>query len=92
MTQKSLSITNLASGVLLAASTGYTIYAAAANVMDAVKTQGSLTGVKKKEAVMAFIKGYVFDIGQNWDVYEQLISTFIDQIKAAYNAVKDLFK
>ena len=41
---------------------------------------------------MAFIKSMVIDIGSNWDVYEKLISTFIDQIKTAYNAVKDLFK
>lgn len=60
--------------------------------MDAVEAQGALTGAKKKEAVMAFIKSLVIDLGSNWDVYEQLVSTFIDQIKAAYNAVKDLFK
>lgn len=92
MTQKSLSIATVAVGVLVAVDKGRTIYQAAANSMDAVEAQGVLTGAKKKEAVMAFIKSLVIDLGLNWDVYEQLVSTFIDQIKAAYNAVKDLFK
>lgn len=92
MTQKTLNIATVAGGVLTAVTTGRTIYQAAANAMDAVEDQGTLTGAKKKEAVMAFIKSMVIDIGSNWDVYEKLISTFIDQIKTAYNAVKDLFK
>lgn len=82
----------MAVGVLTAVDKGRTIYQAAANSMDAVEAQGALTGAQKKEAVMAFIKSLVIDLGSNWDVYEQLVSTFIDQIKAAYNAVKDLFK
>ena len=82
----------MATGVLTTVTKGRTIYQAAANAMDAVEVQGALTGAKKKEAVMAFIKCMVIDIGSNWDVYEKLISTFIDQIKTAYNAVKDLFK
>ena len=92
MTEKTLSIATVATGVLTTVTKGRTIYQAAANAMDAVEVQGALTGAKKKEAVMAFIKSMVIDIGSNWDVYEKLISTFIDQIKTAYNAVKDLFK
>lgn len=92
MTEKTLSIATVATGVLATVTKGRTLYQAAANAMDAVEVQGTLTGAKKKEAVMAFIKSMVIDIGSNWDVYEKLISTFIDQIKTAYNAVKDLFK
>lgn len=92
MTQKSLSIATVAVGVLTTVTKGRTIYQAAANAMDAVEVQGVLTGTAKKQAVLAFIKSLVIDLGQNWDVYENLVSTFIDQIKTAYNAVKDLFK
>ncbi|WP_313043283.1 hypothetical protein [Acinetobacter sp.] len=81
MTQKSLSIATVAIGVLTTV-----------NAMDAVEVQAALTGTAKKQAVLAFIKSLVIDLGHNWDVYEQLTSTFIDQIKTAYNAVKDLFK
>lgn len=88
MTQKTLNIATVAAGVISVAPVGLTIYQAAANAMDAVEALGVLTGVAKKQAVLAFIKGLVDD----WDVYEKLISTFIDQIKTAYNAVKDLFK
>ncbi len=92
MTSKSLNITIVASGILSVVSTGRQIYQAAANAMDSVEIQGVLTGAKKKEAVMQFIMGLVLEIGENWDSkYKQLISSFIDQIKAAYNAVKDLF-
>jgi hypothetical protein len=89
---KSLSIAAVATGVLTAVTTGHNIYTAAANAMDAVEAQGVLTGAKKKETVLAFIKSLVTDLAMNWNVYEELISTFIDQIKTAYNAVKDLFK
>lgn len=92
MTEKTLSIATVATGVLATVTKGRTLYQVAANAMDVVEVQGTLTGAKKKEAVMAFIKSMVIDIGSNWDVYEKLISTFIDQIKTAYNAVKDLFK
>lgn len=92
MSQKSLSIATVAVGVLTTVTKGRTIYQAAANAMDAVEVQGVLTGTAKKQAVLAFIKSLVIDLGQNWDVYEKLVSTFIDQIKTAYNAVKDLFK
>lgn len=84
-------ISNVAKGVIDLIGTGQAIYQATTNAMDAVEVQGTLTGLKKKEAVMAFIKGLVIDLGSNWDVYEQLLSKFIDQIKTAYNAVKDLF-
>ena len=56
--------------------------------MDAVENQGVLTGNQKKEAVIAFVKGFV----ENWDEWKPLVSIFIDQLKAAYNAVKVLFK
>ncbi|RKG29921.1 hypothetical protein D7V21_16775 [Acinetobacter guerrae] len=92
MNQKALNIATVAAGVLTTVTKGRTIYQATANAMDSVEIQGTLTGLKKKEAVMAFIKGLVINLGTNWDVYEELISTFIDQIKTAYNAVKDLFK
>jgi hypothetical protein len=92
VTHKSLSISTVAIGLLTAVTNGRTIYQATANAMDAVEVPGALSGTAKKQAVLAFIKGLVIDLGQNWDVYENLVSTFIDQLKVAYNAVKDLFK
>ncbi|ENU87408.1 hypothetical protein [Acinetobacter sp. CIP 102129] len=81
-------ISTVAQGVIVAIGTGFNVYATVANAMDAVENQGVLTGNQKKEAVIAFVKGFV----ENWDEWKPLVSIFIDQLKAAYNAVKVLFK
>ena len=86
-------IAQVAVGVINLIEDGQFIYSIAANAMDAVESLQSskLTGADKKAWVLAFVKSAVFNIIENWDAYEALISDFIDKIKTAYNAVRDLF-
>ena len=60
--------------------------------MDAIEAKGSLKGEDKKEWVLAFIKNFVYELGENWEKYFLLVSEFIDKIKAVYNSVRDLIK
>ncbi len=89
--EKVIKISDVAIGILSVFSTGQAIYAATANAMDAVEVQGILTGEAKKRVVLTFMKDVVLELGENWDFYVTLISSFIDQIKTAFNAVKKLF-
>ena len=86
-------IAQVAVGVINLIEDGRFIYSIAANAMDAVEAlqDNELTGAEKKKWVMAFVKSAVFNIIENWDAYEALISDFIDKIKTAYNAVRGLF-
>ena len=88
------SIAQVAVGVINLIEDGRFIYSIAANAMDAVEAlqDSELTGSEKKAWVLAFVKSAVFNIIENWDAYEALISDFIDKIKTAYNAVRSLFK
>lgn len=84
-------IAAVASGVISLISTGQTIYRIAANAMDAIEQNGTMSGSDKKTWVLAFVKSVVIGLGENWQTYVKLITEFIDKIKAAYNAVKSLF-
>ena len=85
-------IAQVAVGVINLIEDGQYIYSIAANAMDSVESQNSdLSGADKKAWVLAFVKSAVFNIIENWDAYAALVSDFIDKIKAAYNAVRDLF-
>ena len=86
-------IAQVAVGVINLIEDGPFIYSIAANAMDAVEAlqDSELSGAEKKKWVMAFVKSAVFNIVENWDAYEALISDFIDKIKTAYNAVRGLF-
>ena len=86
-------IAQVAVGVINLIEDGRFIYSIAANAMDAVEAlqDSELTGAEKKAWVLAFVKSAVFNIVENWDAYEALISDFIDKIKTAYNAVRGLF-
>lgn len=66
------------------------IYQTAANAMDAAE-QEKESGADKKAWVLAWVKSFVIDSGQKWDMWEGLIISFIEKIKAAYNAVRSLF-
>lgn len=66
------------------------IYQAAANAMDAAEKEKE-SGADKKAWVIAWVKSFVIDSGEKWSVWENLIITFIEKIKAAYNAVRSLF-
>ena len=86
-------IAQVAVGVINLIEDGRFIYSIAANAMDAVEAlqDSELTGADKKAWVLAFVKSAVFNIIENWDAYEALISDFIDKIKTVYNAVRGLF-
>ncbi|MEG2749531.1 MAG: hypothetical protein RR939_08965 [Acinetobacter sp.] len=85
-------IAQVAVGVINLIDDARFIYSIAANAMDAVEAQNSgLSGADKKAWVMSFVKSVVFNIIENWDTYEALISDFIDKIKTAYNEVRSLF-
>ena len=56
------------------------------------KTEGAVKGLDKIEWVLAFVKSFVLELGQNWDKYVQLISDFIDHIKTVYNTTRHLIK
>ena len=85
-------IAQVAVGVINLIEDGQFIYSIAANAMDAVEAQNSkLSGADKKAWVLAFVKSAVFNIVENWDAYEALISDFIDKIKTVYNEVRSLF-
>ncbi|WNA15524.1 hypothetical protein [Acinetobacter phage HFM1] len=84
-------IATVAKGVIDLISVGREIYEAAANAMDSIEAKGGLDGASKKEWVLAYVKGIVFELGEHWDEWIGLVSEFIDKIKSAYNAVRELF-
>lgn len=88
-------ITNIAtvsSGIIQLIETGREVYEVTVNAMDAIEAKGVIKGSDKKEWVLAFVKSVVLELGQNWDKYVQLISDFIDHIKAVYNTIRHLIK
>ena len=85
-------IATVASGIIQLIETGREIYQATVDAMDAIEAKGSLKGKDKKEWVLAFIKNFVYELGENWEKYFTLISEFIDKIKKMYNTIKDLIK
>ena len=85
-------IATVASGVIQLIEVGRDIYKATVDAMDAIEAKGSLKGEDKKEWVLAFIKNFVYELGENWEKYFILISEFIDNMKAAYNNIKYLIK
>ena len=85
-------IATVASGIIQLIEVGRNIYQATVDAMDAIEAKGSLKGEDKKEWVLAFIKNFVYELGENWEKYFLLVSEFIDKIKAVYNSVRDLIK
>lgn len=52
--------------------------------MDAAQQEED-SGEDKKAWVIAFIKSFLFDLGENWDNWVKAILSFIDFAKAFYN-------
>ena len=84
-------IATVASGIISLINTGQHVYEIAAKAMDAIEQNKAMSGNDKKIWALAYIKSAVIDLGENWAVYAARITSFIDQLKAAYNAVKSLF-
>ena len=85
-------IATVASGIIQLIEVGRNIYQATVDAMDAIEAKGSLKGEDKKEWVLAFIKNFVYELGENWEKYFLLVSEFIDKIKAVYNSIRYLIK
>ena len=62
-------IATVASGVIQLIEVGRDIYKATVDAMDAIEAKGSLKGEDKKEWVLAFIKNFVYELGENWEKY-----------------------
>ena len=52
--------------------------------MDAAE-QEKQSGQDKKAWVIAFIKSFLYEIGENWEKWIKTILSFIDFAKAFYN-------
>ena len=63
---------------------GQEIYQTVLNAMDAAQQEKD-SGEDKKAWVIAFIKSFLFDLGENCDNWVKAILSFIDFAKAFYN-------
>ena len=63
---------------------GQEIYQTVLNAMDAAE-QEKESGQDKKAWVVAFIKSFLFDLGENCEKWIKTILSFIDFAKAFYN-------
>ena len=63
---------------------GQEIYQTVLNAMDAAE-QEKQSGQDKKAWVVAFIKSFLSDLGENWEKWIKTILSFIDFTKAFYN-------
>ncbi|MBK0062605.1 MULTISPECIES: hypothetical protein [unclassified Acinetobacter] len=92
MSNSQTKISTVAIGIIQAMQTVHAIYTVVANAMDAAeKANSGQSGADKKLWVLAYARDVVLAMGDNWDELLEKVSTFIDQLKSAYNTVKVLF-
>ncbi len=80
-----ITITATLSNVVDAFDVGREIYQTAVNAMDAAEKERE-SGADKKAWVLAFVKSFVNDIGENWERWAKVIITFIDFAKSVFNS------
>lgn len=80
-----LTITGALSDFIDAVDVGRKIYQTATNAMDAAEKERE-SGADKKAWVLAFVKSFITDIGQNWERWAKVIITFIDFAKSVFNS------
>ena len=80
-----LTITGALSNFVDAVDVGREIYQTATNAMDAVEKERE-SGADKKAWVLAFVKSFITDLGQNWERWAKVIITFIDFAKSVFNS------
>ena len=80
-----LTIASAVSEFVEAAKVGREIYEVAANAMDAAEKERE-SGADKKAWVLAFLKSFITDLGQNWERWAKVIITFIDFAKSVFNS------
>ena len=66
---------------------GQEIYQTVLNAMDAAEAEKQ-SGQDKKAWVVAFIKNFLFELGENWEKWVKAIVAFIDFSKAFYNQLR----
>ena len=80
-----LTITDALHNVVDAVDVGREIYQTTVNAMDAAEKERD-SGADKKAWVLAFVKSFITDLGQNWERWAKLIITFIDFAKSVFNS------
>ena len=83
-----MKIETVAINVLDAAKLGYDIYLATSKAMDSIEEKSGLIGKSKLDWVLAFIKGTIEEVANNWQYWSELLIRFISSIKTIYNIVK----
>ena len=82
------SIASFARGAIELMESGHEIYWQVTAYMDAVESQGVLSGREKLDWVIAALA----DVIENFDYWFPKIIDLITAINTAYNAVRDLFE
>lgn len=80
-----LTITGALSNFVDTVDVGREIYQTATNAMDAAEKERE-SGADKKAWVLAFVKSFITDLGQNWERWAKVIITFIDFAKSVFNS------
>ncbi|WP_168395106.1 hypothetical protein [Acinetobacter indicus] len=81
----SITITGALQNVVDAVDVGREIYQTTVNAMDAAEKERD-SGTDKKAWVLAFVKSFITDLGQNWERWAKIIITFIDFAKSLFNS------
>lgn len=81
----SITITGALQNVVDAVDVGREIYQTTVNAMDAAEKERE-SGADKKAWVLAFVKSFITDLGQNWERWAKIIITFIDFAKSIFNS------
>lgn len=81
---KMTTIAQTANVLIQSVELGQEIYQTVLNAMDAAE-QEKQSGQDKKAWVVAFIKSFLYEIGENWEKWVKVILAFIDFSKAFYN-------
>ncbi|MCA4232790.1 MULTISPECIES: hypothetical protein [Acinetobacter] len=81
----SITITGALQNVVDAVDVGREIYQTTVNAMDAAEKERD-SGADKKAWVLAFVKSFITDLGQNWERWAKIIITFIDFAKSLFNS------
>lgn len=81
----SITITGALQNVVDAVDVGREIYQTTVNAMDAAEKERE-SGADKKSWVLAFVKSFITDLGQNWERWAKIIITFIDFAKSLFNS------
>lgn len=81
----SITITGALQNVVDAVDVGREIYQTTVNAMDAAEKERE-SGADKKAWVVAFVKSFITDLGQNWERWAKIIITFIDFAKSLFNS------